>query len=108
MNIMELLLLVDERLRPLVGADERVFENALQVILAEVAAGPRQAGVAPDADPRAVLAGQLVDIEEECRMLRERLHVQLTVATRIEVKAHIGPARPRQEPAPPNEPDEAE
>lgn len=104
MNIMELLLLVDERLRPLVGAGE----NALQVILAEVAAGPRQAGVAPDADPRAVLAGQLVDIEEECRMLRERLHVQLTVATRIEVKAHIGPARPRQEPAPPNEPDEAE
>ncbi len=59
MNLVELLQLVDARLRPLVTADER----ALQTVLEEVATGPRPAGVAPEVEPRAVLAGRLVEIE---------------------------------------------
>ncbi len=96
MNLIELLQLVDERLRPLVAADE----NALQAVFEEVAADPRPAGVAPDVDPRSILAGQLVSIEEECRLLRERLHVQLTTAARLEIKVFMtGPSRPRSAPA---------
>jgi hypothetical protein len=102
MNLMELLQLVDDRLRPLVGADE----SALQDILEEVAAGRRPVGVAPDVEPRAILAAQLVSIEEECRLLREHLHVQLTVAARLEIKGFMtGPSRPRSAPASPNEPE---
>ena len=101
MNLMELLRAVDERLRPLMAADER----ALQAILEEVAAGPRPAGVAPDVEPRAVLAGRLVSIEEECRLLREHLQAQLTIAARLEIKGVMtGPSRPRSAPASPNEP----
>jgi hypothetical protein len=54
MNLMQLLQLLDERLRPLVGADE----SALLAVLDEVAAGPWPAGVAPEVEPRAVLAGR--------------------------------------------------
>ncbi|HEX6799741.1 MAG TPA: hypothetical protein VF116_18675 [Ktedonobacterales bacterium] len=82
MNLMELLQLVDDRLRPLAVADER----ALQAVLdGEVAAGPRPQGVAPDVEPRAVLAGRLFGIEQECRMLREHLHVKLDVVAKVKV-----------------------
>lgn len=81
MNLMELLQLVDDRLRPLAVADER----ALQAVLDEVAAGPRPQGVAPDVEPRAVLAGRLFGIEQECRMLREHLHVKLDVVAKVKV-----------------------
>lgn len=90
MNLMELLLQVDARLRLLVGADE----HALQAAIAEVAAGPRTAGVAPDVEPRAVLAGQLVAIETECRMLRDRLGVEIAVVSRADVKLSLGPQTP--------------
>ncbi|HEX8732778.1 MAG TPA: hypothetical protein VF725_12050 [Ktedonobacterales bacterium] len=85
MNIMELLILVSARLRPLAVADEQ----ALQAMLEEVAAGPPAEGAAPDIAPRLALAGQLIVIEHECRMLREHLHVQLTGAARIEVKSFL-------------------
>jgi hypothetical protein len=102
MNLMELLQLVDARLRPLVVADE----SALQPVLEEVATGPRPEGVAPDVEPRAVLAGQLVSIETECRMLREHLHVPLTVVGRLEVHVSAtGPIGTRPAPAGPSEPD---
>lgn len=102
MNLMELLQQVDERLRPLVGADE----SALQAVIEEVAAGPRPAGVAPAAEPRAALAGRLMSIEEECRLLREHLHVQLTTVARLDVAVVMhGPSHPRQAPADPNEAD---
>jgi hypothetical protein len=82
MNLMELLNQVDARLRPLVGAED----DAVQAVVDEVAAGPRPRGVSPDSEPRAVLAGRLVSIEEECRMLRERLGVTLTTVARLDVK----------------------
>jgi hypothetical protein len=106
MNLMELLLQVDARLRQLVGADE----SALQAVLDEVAAGPRPAGVAPDVEPRAVLAGLLVNIEQKCRMLRKHLHVQLTAAARVDVKivSVSGPHDASSAPAGPNEPDQAD
>ena len=106
MNLMELLQRVDTRLRPLAVADE----SALQAVLEEVAAGPRPTGVAPDVEPRAVLAGRLLEIEEECRLLREHLHVQFTVAARLDVKivSVSGPPDARSAPAGPNEPDQAE
>jgi hypothetical protein len=98
---MELLQLVDTRLRPLAVADE----SALEAVIAEVAAGPRPEGVAPDVEPRAVLAGRLVSIEQECRMLREHLHVQLTVSARVDVKVTLSdPDRTGPAPAEPNEP----
>ena len=97
MNLMELLLQVDARLRPLVGADE----SELQAVVEEVAAGPRAEGIAPEITPRAVLAGQLVAIEAECRMLRERLGVELTFASRVEVKVTPGPVLPAQTPTEP-------
>lgn len=109
MNLMELLLQVDGRLRPLVGADE----SALQAVVDEVATGPRPTGVAPDVESRAILAGQLVSIENECRMLRESLHVELTFASRIVAHAVIGQPHPKrtpqepQEPSEPGKPDEA-
>lgn len=81
MNFMELLQLVDARLRLLAVADE----SALQAVLEEVAAGPRLEGVPPDIEPRVALASRLLEIETECRMLREHLHVQITPAARIEV-----------------------
>ncbi len=89
---MELLNLVDERLRPLAVADE----NALLVVLEEVAAAPRPEGVAPEVEPRAVLASRLVSIETECRMLRDSLHVELTFASRAEWKniSAVDPASP--------------
>jgi hypothetical protein len=80
MNLLELLQLVDERLRPLAVADER----ALEAVLVEVAAGPQPKGVAPEVGPRAILAGRLIEIEQECRMLREHLGVQLTAAASVE------------------------
>lgn len=102
MNIMELLQLVDDRLRPMVGADE----SAVQALLAEVTAGPRPAGVAPNAESRAVLAGQLFGIEQECRMLRDLLHVELTFVSRASVETPVlGPTRPRPTPTDPNTPD---
>lgn len=108
MNLMELLQQVDARLRPLAVADE----SALQVVLEEVAAGPRPEWLAPDVEPRAVLAGQLMNIEQECRMLRDHLHVQLTFAARLDVKiVSVGPVHPSpapDAPAGPNEPDQAE
>jgi hypothetical protein len=97
MNLMELLLQVDARLRPLAGADE----SALREVIAEVAVGPRAEGVAPDVEPRAVLAGQLVSIETECRMLRERLGVELTFVSRVDVKVTPGPVLPAQTPTEP-------
>ena len=106
MNLMELLQQVDARLRPLAVADE----SALQAVLEEVAAGPRPEWLAPDVDPRAVLAGQLMNIEQECRMLRDHLHVQLTFAARVDVKVtSLGPVRPGPAPnvpASPSEPDQ--
>ncbi len=102
MNLMELLQLVDARLRPLAAADER----ALQAVLEEVVAGPRPEGVGSDVEPRAVLAGRLMEIEQECRMLREHLHVQVTSAARVDVKVSVsGPVRTRPAPVSPNEPD---
>ncbi len=97
MNLMELLLQVDARLRPLVGADESV----LQAVVEEVAAGPRPEGIAPEVTSRAVLAGKLVGIETECRMLRERLGVELTFASRVDVKVTPGPVLPAQAPTEP-------
>lgn len=95
MNLMELLLQVDARLRPLVGADE----HALQAAVEEVAAGPRAEGIAPDVEPRAVLAGQLVAIEADCQLLRKRLGVEMTTVARIDVKAgRRGRVRPRLRP----------
>lgn len=85
MNLMELLLQVDARLRPLVGADE----NTWQTVLEEAAAGPRRPAIPPEVEPRAMLAGLLLDIETACRMLRESLGVQFTVATRVDVKAVV-------------------
>ena len=105
MNLMELLQLVDARLRPLATADESV----LQGILEEVAAGPRPEGVPPDVAPRAVLAGQLVSIERECRMLLDQLQVQLTPAASLEVhNISVGSVRPRPADAGPNEPEKAD
>lgn len=95
MNLMELLLQVDARLRPLVGADE----HALQAVVEEVTAGPRAEGIAPDVEPRAVLAGQLVSIEAECRMLRERLGVEMTTVARVDVKFALDGPPPPTEPA---------
>jgi hypothetical protein len=105
MNLMELLQLVDARLRPLAVADE----SALETVLVEVAAGPRPEGVAPEVEPRAVLAGRLYEIEIECRMLREHLHVQLTAVSRIEGSfTSISPVQHRPAPAGPNDPDKAD
>lgn len=102
MNLMDLLQLVDARLRPLAVTDE----STLQAVLEEVAAGPRPQGVAPDLEPRAVLAGQLVSIEQECRMLREHLHVELTVAAHVDVSVSgAGPGGTTPEPASSIEPD---
>lgn len=85
MNLMELLQMVDDRLRPLAVADE----HALQAVLDEVAAGPRPQGVAPDVEPRTVLAGRLFGIEQECRMLREHLHVKLDVMANVKVSIKV-------------------
>lgn len=97
---MELLLLVDARLRPLVGADE----SAVQAVIEEVAAEPRPEGVPPEVEPRVVLAGQLVSMENVCHMLREHLHVEFMTVSRVEVRvwALTGLAT-RPEPADPNE-----
>lgn len=85
MNLMELLLQVDGRLRPLIGADDAT----LQALLAEVAAGPLPPGVSPDASPGGVLAGQLHGIEIECHMLldhlRKRLGIELTAVAKVEM-----------------------
>ncbi len=94
MNLMELLLQVDARLRPLVGADE----SAIQAAVDEVAVGPRPEGIAPEVEPRAVLAGQLVSIEQECRMLRERLGVEITTVARVDVKFVLDSPPPPTEP----------
>jgi hypothetical protein len=106
MNLMELLQLADARLRPLAVANE----DALQAVLEEVAAGPRPEGIAPEVPPRAVLAGRLFEIETECRMLREHLHVQLTTAARVEIKnlTTSGPFRHGPPPASSDELDGAE
>lgn len=83
MNLMDLLQQVDDRLKLLVVADEQ----ALQAVLdGEVAAGPRLQGVASDVEPRVVLAATLYEIELECRMLLERLHVQFDVVAKTEVR----------------------
>lgn len=92
MNLMELLQQVDGKLRPLAVADER----ALQLVLDEVAAGPRPLGVGPDAEPRAVLAGRLFEIEQECRMLREHLHVKLDTVAKVEVSIKLEQAEDPQ------------
>src|SRR5262249_49703999 len=102
MNLMELLQLVDARLRPLVGADE----SAVQAVLEEVAAGPRPEGVAPEGGPRVGLASRVVGLQQECRMLREHLQVELTCASRVDVKVSLsGPPFTRPAPTGPNEPD---
>lgn len=80
MNLMELLQLTDARLRPLVVADE----EAIDALLGEVAAGPQPEGIAPEAGPRGILAGRLGEIEAECRLLRKKLQVNLSVATRVQ------------------------
>src|SRR5690349_16116573 len=90
MNLMELLLQVDARLRPLLQADESVFQAAIE----EVAAGPRPAGVAPEVEPRAVLAGKLLEVETICRMLQRRLGVEFTGVARVDVKLSLGPQTP--------------
>src|SRR5262249_47601219 len=102
MNLMELLQLVDARLRPLVGADE----SAVQAVLEEVAAGPRPEGVAPEGESRVVLASWLVSIEQEGRMLREHPQVEVTCAPRGDVEGSLS-CPPFTSPAPtgPNEPD---
>jgi hypothetical protein len=106
MNLMELLQLADARLRPLAVANE----DALQAVLEEVAAGPRPEGIAPEVAPRAVLAGRLLEIETECRMLREKLHEQFTTASRVESKGLTisGPFRHEPPPAGSDELDGAE
>ena len=81
MNLMELLQMVDARLRPLAVTDE----SELQGLLEEVAAGPRPEGVAPEVEPRAVLAGRLHEIEVECQMLRKHLNVQFTTVAKVEI-----------------------
>lgn len=101
MNLMELLLLVDARLRTLAVADE----NTIQAAIGEVAVGPRPVGVGLDVDPRAVLAGMLAGIEQECRMLRDQLHVQVTFVARSEITSisSSGPVNSGQAPAPPDD-----
>jgi len=95
MNLMELLQLVDASLRPLAVAKE----SAVEAVLEEVAAGPRPEGIAPEVEPRAILAGRLKEIEVECRMLREHLNVQFTtvagvVAYGMKVTPIPGPSGP--------------
>jgi hypothetical protein len=89
MNLMELLLAVDGRLRPLVGADDATLHSVLD----EVAVGPRAPGVPPEASPEGVLAGQLLSIEVECHMLldmlRDKLGVELTAVAEIEVTGSV-------------------
>ncbi|HEU0027732.1 MAG TPA: hypothetical protein VFQ25_11510 [Ktedonobacterales bacterium] len=92
MNLMELLLEMDARLRPLVVADE----SGLQAAIEEVVAGPRRPGIPPEVEPRVMLAGLLNDIETECRMLCDHLGVRLTTVARVDVSvsglAGLGPA----------------
>lgn len=102
MNLMELLLQVDARLGPLIGVDE----PTLQVVIDEVAAGPRPTGVAPEVEPQAVLAGQLVEIESECRMLRELLHVELTTVAHLDMHVTLGTPYQKRTPNAPNALDE--
>ena len=82
MNLMELLQQVDSRLRPLAVADEQ----ELQAVLDEVAAGPRPQGIAADVEPRVVLAARLLEIETDCRFLRDHLHVQFNIVAKTEMK----------------------
>jgi hypothetical protein len=43
----------------------------------------RPAYISPEVPPRAVLAGTFIAVEQGCKMLRERLGVQVTGVSRI-------------------------
>jgi len=75
---------LDATLRALIMADDQALESVVEEIETQ-----RPAHIAPEASLRAILAGKLIEIEEGCKILRDRLGVEMTVATHAESSFQI-------------------
>jgi hypothetical protein len=89
MTLIEQLQQLDATLRTLIPTGN---EQALESVVEDVEAF-RPAYISPQVSPRAILAGKLSEVEQGCKILRERLGVEFTVASGVTVHVQaIDPA----------------